>query len=230
VTGQKDEVPKVRVEPAPPASPPLRQGGEEPPPQLSPAAAGEGDDGGTAFPAAEGTPGQAESRGAWARFQEQRTTCPWWEEFLGLRREGFTWRVAAWIAWAASPARGRWPETQLKLATDVLGLKADRVIAKWRAKDPRIDERIARLQVEPLMRHRRDVIEALVTSASDPDPKSHPDRRMFLEMTGDYQPRGAVQAEVTVADAGQVRAKLAQLLGAEPAGGREAAAAGRAER
>jgi hypothetical protein len=149
---------------------------------------------------------------------------------LGLRREGFTWRVAAWIAWAASPARGRWPETQLKLATDVLGLKADRVIAKWRMKNPRIDERVAKLQVEPLMRHRRDVIEALVTSASDPDPRSHPDRRMFLEMTGDYLPRGQMQTEVTVADAGQVRAKLAQLLGAEPAGGGETEAAGGTER
>lgn len=171
----------------------------------------EGDDGGTAFPAAEGTPGQAESRGAWAKFQDEHKECLWWEEFLGLRREGFTWRVAAYIAWAASPVKTRWPATQDKLAADVLGMKSDRVIAKWRAKLPAIDERVQRLQVEPLMRHRRDVIEALVASASSPDPKSHPDRRMFLEMTGDYQPRGTVA--VTGPDEGpvQVRYELGRL-------------------
>ncbi len=186
------------------------------------------DEAGTAFPAPEGTPGQAESRGAWARFQKEHKVCSWWEEFLELRREGFSWRVAAFMAWAASPVKDRWPETQLKLATDVLGMKSDRAIRRWRASRPDIDERVQRLQVEPLMRHRRDVIVALVTSASDPDPKSHPDRKLFLEMTGDYQPKGQVQAEVVVSD-GDARERLARLLGAGTAGGGEGAGAGGAE-
>ncbi|RPI64255.1 MAG: hypothetical protein EHM48_01150 [Planctomycetaceae bacterium] len=112
------------------------------------------------------------------------------DDYLALRAEGWTWRKAALIAWSASPTKDRWPASQSELATQVLGLRSDRTIRKWREKDPGIDERISRAMVEPLMRHRRDVIDALVFVAKTEDPKAHPDRRMFLEMTGDYKPKG----------------------------------------
>jgi hypothetical protein len=145
------------------------------------------DDTTTAFPASDKTPGQAESRNAYQAFTEDEIHPQWWDEYLVLRSEGWDWRKAAYIAWASSVVMLRWPKTQAELASKVLGLRSDRTIQKWRADDPSIDERVAKLQVEPLLRHRRDVIEALVTSAMSPDPKSHPDRKMFLEMTGDYK-------------------------------------------
>jgi hypothetical protein len=37
-----------------------------------------------------------------------------------------------------------------------------------------------------MLKHRADVIEALINSAADPDYKSHQDRKLFLEITGDY--------------------------------------------
>lgn len=146
-----------------------------------------------AYPAGEKVPGQAESRKALRKFLEDLaiSRCPWWDDYNRLRAEGWDWRKAAYIAWAASPVLNRWPDSQEKLAKDVLGLRSDRTIRKWRENDALIDERVAKMQIEPLMRHRADVIHALVAMASTPDPKTFQDRRMFLEMTGDYRPRGA---------------------------------------
>ena len=179
-----------------------------------------GDNEETAFPASEMTPGQAESRSAFARFREwvmavqtqdgKSTELPrvmaaqkpgvsilneqpdWLTDYLALRAEGWTWRKAAYIAWASSPTHRRWPESQEELARLVLGLRSDRTIRKWRETDPAVQECIERMKIEPLLIHRRDVLDALVTVASDPDPKAHPDRRMFLEITGDYKPKGQV--------------------------------------
>lgn len=156
------------------------------------------DDGEGAFPASEETPGQGESRVAFGAFQVTRSECPWWEDYLELRAEGWDWRKAAFIAWAASPGVGRWPATQEELAEKVLGLTSDRTIRKWREKHSGLGERIETLQVAPLLRHRRDVIDALVAVARDPDPKAHQDRKLFLEMTRDYRPRQ--QTELTGKD------------------------------
>lgn len=189
------------------------------------------DDESTAFPASELTPGQPESRAAYALFREwvgaihtedsKVTELPkvlldhrpgsaildeppaWLPDYDALRAEGWKWRQAAFIAWAASPTTNRWPANQVELAKCVLGLRSDRTIRKWREKDPRIDERIGKLQVEPLFAHRRDVIDALIAVAKDHDPKAHPDRRMFLEMTGDYKPKG--QIALTNPDGGPVQ-------------------------
>jgi len=143
------------------------------------------DDTQTAFPASEETPGQAESRTAHQIFWERRAECPWWDEYIILRRGGWTWRVAAYIAWASSPIKGRWPASQEKLAVDILGMKSDRAIRNWRRKFPTIDEEIATLQIAPLMKHRRDVIDALIAVASTPEAGAHQDRKLFLQMTGD---------------------------------------------
>lgn len=113
----------------------------------------------------------------------------WMEEYLQLREEGWPWRVAAYIAWAASPRKNRWPKTQQQLATEVLGLTSDRVIGTWRSKNPAVDERIALLQAAPLLQHRRDIYDALIASASDPSYRSHQDRKLALEMLGDYVSR-----------------------------------------
>ena len=151
------------------------------------------DDSTTAFPAPLQTPGQAESRKAYERFTAKSAVCPWWDDYMRLRDEGYTWRVAVYIAWASSPARDRWPATQQELAEQFLGLRSDRTIRKWRGLNPKIDERVITAQAEPLLRHRRDVFEALVEMAALRDPGAHGDRKLFLQMTGDYRPREAIE-------------------------------------
>jgi hypothetical protein len=117
----------------------------------------------------------------------------WSEDYFTLRDAGFPWRVAAYIAWAASPKRSRWPKTQDELAEKVLGLNSDRQITTWRKKNPRIDDVIGLMQAKSLLDHRRDVFKALIESASRADHRSHQDRKLFLEMTGDYTPRIKVE-------------------------------------
>lgn len=151
------------------------------------------DDKKTRFPASKRTPGQAESRSSYQQFVDDRPEgLAWWDDYLELRAEGWDWRKAVFIAWASSPMRDRWPPTQEQLATDVLGLRTDRTIRKWRGKFPEIEERIVKLQAEPLMRYRRDAFQALVAVAITPEPSGHQDRKLFFEMTGDYRPRGTV--------------------------------------
>jgi len=120
----------------------------------------------------------------------------YYEQFLELCHNGWPWRVAAYIAWAASPRQGRWPRTQEELAVLVLGLTSDRQIAAWRKKNPAIDDLISHLQVAPMLAHRADVIQALVVSASDPDYKGHGDRKLYLEITGDYTPTSKLVAQL----------------------------------
>lgn len=118
----------------------------------------------------------------------------WMEEYFQLRDAGLPWRIATYIAWAASPKKTRKPKTQGELAT-LLGLASDRVIYQWRRKNPEIDAMISVLQAAPLLAHRRDIYEALIESASDPDHRSNPDRKLALELMGDYTPRSKVDVE-----------------------------------
>lgn len=117
----------------------------------------------------------------------------WFEDYLRLKEAGFTWRIAAFIAWAASPKIGRWPKTQEELASKVLGLSSDRAIGNWRRKNLAIDAVIATMQSAPLIDHRRDIYKALIDSASKADHRSHPDRRLALELLGDYTPHMKVE-------------------------------------
>lgn len=116
----------------------------------------------------------------------------WMAQYQTLLNAGWPWRVACYIAWAASPKKTRWPKTQEELATQVLGLTGDRQIGTWRKKNPAIDEVIAVLQAAPLMEHRADVMAALAAAASDPDHRNNPDRKLYLELIGDYVPRAKV--------------------------------------
>lgn len=119
----------------------------------------------------------------------------WQEDYVSLLQHGWPWRVAAYIAWAAAPRSGRKPETLQQLATDVLGLASPRVIYTWRKKYPTIDTGVSSLQTAVLHKHRRDVLEALASMASQPDYKSFNDRKLFLELTGDYVPKSKVELD-----------------------------------
>lgn len=119
---------------------------------------------------------------------EARSDVPWLADYWTLRDEGWDWRKAAYIAWAATPVDGRWPATQEALAREVLGLNSSRAIRGWRQGNPAIDERVASLLVESLMDARADVIRALKAVAGTPAASAHRDRKMFLEMTQLYTP------------------------------------------
>ena len=118
---------------------------------------------------------------------EALTGYDWYGEYVELTQR-HAWRVAAYIAWAASPAVGRKPATQLELA-QAIGLKTDRTIRQWKEKEPGIEAEIKRVQAGPLLRHRRDLYEALMKSALLEGSGGHADRRLALEMMGDYTPR-----------------------------------------
>jgi len=153
-----------------------------------------GDDASTAFPASEKTPGQRESRDAYAELLKRKTKPKWWQDYLEIRAEhGLDWRKAVWVAWESQPATGRYPKTLEELATHFMGLRSSRVIRKWRQNNPELDNLIAKLQAAPLLKHRRDVIDALIAVAKRKNPESHRDRKLFLEMTGDYKPRRAME-------------------------------------
>lgn len=122
-----------------------------------------------------------------------RQTAVWWQDYLQLIEHGWPWRVACYMAWAASPKAERWPKTLQELATGVLGLMGPRQIYNWRQKHATIDTVIAMMQAAPLWEHRRDVLEALVEMARTPDYKAFNDRKLFLEMTGDYTPRSKLE-------------------------------------
>jgi len=117
----------------------------------------------------------------------------WHAEYIELA-DRFTWRIAAYIAWVSSPRRGRKPVTQAELAS-LLGLRSDRTIRKWRAEQPEIEQEIIRLQASPLLNHRRDIYEALIDGALDVA-YGHQDRKLALELLGDYRPKGDVKVQM----------------------------------
>ena len=104
-------------------------------------------------------------------------------------------RIAAYVAWATMPKKYRWPETQEKLATEVLGLTSDRAIATWRKKYPEIDMMISELQSEAMLEYRPGAFHALGSVAADPSYRANPDRRLFFEMTRDYTPRQKIEGD-----------------------------------
>jgi len=159
----------------------------------------------TNFPASAATPGQPESRSAHARLHDQGDRWPWWEDYQTIRNQFphfGNWRIWVYLAWASQPADRRQPPTEAELARGVLGMSSARSIRNWKAKDygelANIEQAVAYLQAAPLLRYRRDIFDALVEVAKTPDPKAHSDRKLALEMTGDYTPRQTVGAEVTL--------------------------------
>lgn len=143
--------------------------------------------------------------------EEEDKVPQWFEHYLKLREMAFSWRVACYIAWAASPKQMRWPETQAELAEKILGLNSPRQITEWRKKDPRIDNAITMLQAAPLWEHRSDIYGALVEVATDPDYKGHSDRKLALELLGDYVPRSRMDLGKAADDDGAKSLSDAEL-------------------
>lgn len=133
------------------------------------------------------SPEEAGQREAEARTRFEGGEKPeWYEEYEKLIHGGWPFRAAMYIAWAASPRKGRWPENLGSLAS-VMGLLSPRAIHTWRARNPEIDRQVAVMQAAPLFKARADAFAALVDSASDPDYRHAPDRRTYFMMTGDLE-------------------------------------------
>jgi hypothetical protein len=148
----------------------------------------------------------------------------WFEDYRRLRDVGWPWRVACYIAWAASPKKNRKPKSQEELATMFLGLTSDRQITTWRKKNPVIDETIALLQAAPLFEARRDAFEALIESASNPDYKGKGDRELLFKMLGDLVDKRELRLRGSVRTQGveeRSDAELRALLGEEQEGDHE---------
>lgn len=163
---------------------------------------GQGEEEGV-FPASAGTPGQLVSRATYARFIESRENFPWWEVYLELRARGWDWRKAVYIAWMAVPTSKRFPKTLQALAVEVLGLRSDSTIRQWRRKEREKKEKenkeeailkaIEMAQTMLAGDALSDVMEAWVEVAKTPHPAAHPDRKMYLEWKGVYQPKQGVE-------------------------------------
>lgn len=155
------------------------------------------DDVTTAFPASEQVPGQSESRAQYTAVRESLRGYAWYLDYVELRRvevrgRRLDWRKAVYVAWASIPADRRSPATQDELATQILGLRSSHTISNWKRKFPELDDLIAEHQAAPLLKARAAIFEALAQVASDPDPKAHSDRKLALEMLGDYRPKGSL--------------------------------------
>lgn len=148
------------------------------------------------FPASAATPGQFASRMGYAQVDEKVKGKPWMNDYYYLLDQGLEWRTALYIAWKSCPVSVREPKTQEQLAKDYLNLRSDRVIRKWRALNPKIDQYIAQMKAAPLMRYRGQVFLALAETASLITPDANSDRRLFFEMTGDYTPKSKVTLNV----------------------------------
>ncbi len=158
------------------------------------------------------------SEAARNRFEGGKERPEWFARYNELRAAGWSWRVACYIAWASCPKKERLPHSQEELATKILGLTSDRQIWTWRQKNPSIDETVAILQAAPLFEHRADIFRALIESATNPNYKSHQDRKIALEMLGDYIPRLRVDDARRSADdlAELSEEELARLAGMKP--------------
>ena len=117
----------------------------------------------------------------------------WADVYQQLLNANVRPRIAAYVAWATMPKKYRYPDTQDKLAIEVLGLTSDRAIATWRKKYPEIDMMISQLQAESMLEYRPGAFHALGSVASDPSYRANPDRRLFFEMTKDYTPRQKIE-------------------------------------
>lgn len=107
------------------------------------------------------------------------------DDYFRLLAEGWKWQQAAYIVWACQPKGARDPATQQEFAVSV-GLTTDRRIRAWRDKNAAIDERIHELTASALMKARAEVFAALIEAATNPSPRACTDRKLFLELTGDY--------------------------------------------
>jgi len=157
---------------------------------------------------------EAQLRSAEARriFEVEEGYAPWMEDYWRLIGEGWPWRQAVYMLWAGLPAARRRPRTQGELAVEMLGLTSDRRICEWKD-NPAMDAEIAKLSASILSKRRAAIYDALAESASNPSPRANSDRRLALEMMGDYSPKvgvtvvpGAVAEDLDELSAEELRA------------------------
>lgn len=116
---------------------------------------------------------------------------PWVGDYLALLQEGWYWRDACYIAWKGTPKAFRNPETLDDLAK-LIGFTSRRSITSRLATNPAIRVRAAKQVAATAFDAVDEVWQALIDSASDRNYKSHPDRKLFMEMTGQYTPKQAI--------------------------------------
>ena len=140
-----------------------------------------------------------------ATLEEQPSWKTIYDDLLAERVEGpdgkaiprWDWRKALLITRRVVPKALRWPQTEAEFAR-LINIKSTRTIREWMRKDPEIEKRIAALPKQMLMEHVADVLDALVTVARMPIPQANQDRKMVLEMTGQYSPKGNVALDGTL--------------------------------
>jgi ERCC4-type nuclease len=87
-------------------------------------------------------------------------------------------------------------------------LTSDRQISVWRKKNPTIDETVTLLQSAALFEHRADIYRAMINVATSDDYKGHADRKLALEILGDYVPTAKLTALMKKANAGDDLSQL----------------------
>ena len=122
------------------------------------------------------------------------------------------WRKALYIAWSCVPKAEREPRYERELAADYLGLSSTRTIRQWKERDPEIVERIASGPARMLAAHVADVMAALVAVAASPDTRAHSDRKLFLEMTGHYSPKSALDLTASVDVEGELDIRTQRMI------------------
>lgn len=166
---------------------------------------------------------QLKSLGARRVFEAQESADPWMDDYWRFIGEGWSWRQTVYMIWAALPPSQRRPKTQAELATEVLGLTSDRVIRDWKADNPAMQAEIAKLMKSMLFKHRPAIYDALVQAASNPNPRAHADRKLAMEMLGDYVPRQKLTVGPETPDdlAGASDEELRTLAAGRPGGSDE---------
>jgi hypothetical protein len=137
---------------------------------------------------------EAQLKSAEARkiFEATDEPPPWMDDYWRLTAKGWKWRHAIYIIWAALPTDERQPKTQMDLAIEVLGLTTDRQIREWKddkTLGPAMELEITQLRRSILQKGLSDVYQALFEAASKPSGRTHSDRKLYLEMAGEYIPK-----------------------------------------
>jgi len=156
-----------------------------------------------AFNASPAVQGQSKSRETFKWLIETDNKPAWWPDFDEIREEFphfKKWEIWSLIAWASMHAGLRDPRTLQEFADSIN--TSTRTLLTYRTKTwgdkPTVDEAIATVKSGSMWHRRRKVLTALGDVAEMPDPKAHPDRKMFLEMTGDYPARPRPEPDLTI--------------------------------
>jgi len=119
---------------------------------------------------------------------------PGYDRFRAVIELGWSWRKAAYIAWASLPKNERQPKTKGELCK-LLGVNAG-AISVWRSRHPGIDAMIAKSSSMGLLSHVADVDQALVESASNPSYRHKADRELYYLRTKIIVPQSKIGVSI----------------------------------